>query len=226
MQNIIFRKDRIVEYCRDKTVLHLGFIQHAHLYEKLIQEGNWLHNKIACVAKKLVGIDYLADEIQKIKEKYNYQCYYADVTKLGDLSLNDKFDIIVCGELIEHLENPGLMLEGVKKFMKSDALLIITTPNPWSKQRIKLIKSGILEKEWLNIEHTCWFSYQTLSQLLERKGYKKILYDYYYGDSYEKYISGRRKNLRLLKLFLLKIRNNNLKKYLQDGLFFVAGIKD
>lgn len=30
----VFRKDKIVELCTGKRVLHLGFIQHHDLYEK------------------------------------------------------------------------------------------------------------------------------------------------------------------------------------------------
>jgi len=57
--------------------------------------------------------------------------------KLENVAIEQKFDIIVCGELIEHIENPGLMLDGIKRFMNDDRILIITTPNPCSKKKNK-----------------------------------------------------------------------------------------
>lgn len=222
--NIIFRRDKIVELCAGKTVLHLGFIQHSHLYEDLIKNKKWLHEQISKVAKRLVGIDYLEKDVEHIKKTYGYECYYGDVTKLDEVALNDKFEIIVCGELIEHLDNAGLMLNGIKKMMNSNSLLIITTPNPWSLQRLKLIKKGCLENEWLNKEHTCWYTYETLKQLLDRCGYCEERYDYYYCHEEKDLIShdpllGKIRNIKR-KLVL-----NNTKKNEFDGLFFVTKIK-
>ena len=227
VKNIIFRKDKIVELCKNKSVLHLGFIQHSHLYEKLIKERRWLHQKISTVAKTLVGFDYLAKEIETIKTKYGYECYFADVMKLYEVNLNKHFDVIVCGELIEHIENPGLMLDGIKRFMNYKTILIITTPNPWSKKRIHLIKSGHLEAEWINKEHVAWYSYETLKQLLERKGYKEIRYDYYYWDTYERFLSYKTKGLLgKLRLIVRKIILYTTKKQNYPGLFFVAALKN
>ncbi len=221
---MIFRKDKIIHMCRDKSVLHLGFIQHAHLYIDLIKNGEWLHEKINEVTKNLIGLDYLKEEIKILRSEYGYECYYADVTKLEECELNKKFDVIVCGELIEHVENAGLMLDGIKKFMHDNSVLIITTPNPWSKERMRLIKNGHLEIEWINSEHTCWYSYQTLKQLLERKQYIEILYSYYYCQSARDLISLKNRIINFLEpiydLYRLK------KEYMFDGLFFIAKLKN
>jgi len=215
----IFRKDEIIKICRNKNVLHLGFIQHSYLYNELIQSGKWLHEKINKVSKKLVGFDFLKEEIKIIKKKYNYECYYADVTKLEYVDYDEKFDVIICGELIEHLDNPGLMLNGIKRFMHRDSLLIITTPNPWSKKRLSLIRKGIPESEWLNKEHICWFSYQTLKQLLERYNYVEVKYGYYHYETIEDFKFFKIDFLNKLK----KIKDSIfLKDINKNGLFFIA----
>lgn len=221
MTEKIYRKDRIIELCRNKSVLHLGFIQHSHLYQNLIKEGKWLHEKIAKVSTKLVGFDYLAKDVDFIKINLHYECYYADVTNLQELTYQNTFDVIVCGELIEHISNPGLMLDGIKRFMHKDSIIIVTTPNPWSKNRLKLIKQEKNESEWLNPEHICWFSHQTLKQLLERHGYSELYYGYYYGEE-----SNEKKNyfksgiLNRLKTF--KDQMVNEPKESHNGLFFVT----
>lgn len=223
-RNIIFRKDKIVELCAGKTVLHLGFIQHSHLYKKLIKDKKWLHEKLSSCSKRLVGVDFLEKDVEYIKNMYGYECYYGDVTQLDSVPLSEQFDVIVCGELIEHIDNAGLMLNGLKPFMDTSSILIITSPNPWSSERLKLIKNGYLENEWLNTEHVCWYSYETLKQLLERYGYCEKSFDYYYGQEEKEYFSrdpvlGRIKNIKTR----LAIFNENIYNY--DGLFFVAKLK-
>ena len=200
--------------CTGKSVLHLGFIQHSHLYEKLIKNDTWLHKKLDKVSKHLVGIDYLEKDIEIIRKKYGYECYYGDATRLENLDIENKFDVIVCGKLIEHIENAGLMLDGIKKFMTPDSILIITTPNPWSRRRIKLIKKGIMEDQWLNPEHTCWYSYETLKQLLKRKGYLKVQYSYYSDKIPQKSF------FKQLKIIYRKF--NPIKEYYSTRLFFIV----
>ncbi|WP_455577479.1 class I SAM-dependent methyltransferase [Anaerosinus sp.] len=225
MGKMIFRKDKIIELCTNKRVLHLGFIQHSALYEDKIKNDDWLHEKINKVALNLIGFDYLKDDVEKIKEKYGYECYWADVTnseKMKGLTNLGAFDVVVCGELIEHVDNPGLMLENIKMFMNRESILIITTPNPWSRQRINLINNRILEEKWLNKEHVCWYSYQTLKQLLTRRCFVEKFYGYYISEKKEDFqelcFMDKIKSF-FKKKFILK------KEYLFDGLFFVAKIK-
>ena len=207
--------------CTGKTVLHLGFVEHDFWRERK-NEGRWLHDKIAAVAKELTGLDYLDKEVMEIRNEFGYDCLTANVEHLEELTLNKTYEVVVCGELIEHLSNPGLMLEGVKRFLAPDSILIITTPNPFSQQRIRLIQENINEPEWLNKEHTCWFSFETLKQLLERFGYGEVKY-YYYDLQVEAPIGlkGRIRDMRSGKLQL----NRDLKKPFlnnHDGLFFVT----
>ena len=219
----IFRKDEIVNLCKDKSVLHLGFIQHSDLYKDLIKDDNWLHEKISKVSTKLIGFDYLKDDVEIIKKEYNYECYFADVTRLEDVEYTEKLDIIVCGELIEHLDNPGLMLAGIKKYMHENTKLIITTPNPWSRNRLSLIKKGVYESEWLNKEHTCWYSFQTLIQLLERYNYIEDKYSYYNGETEN---ASKTFNISILNKLKDFKDSKTLKDVNKKGLFFIAKLKN
>lgn len=221
----VFRKDKIVELCTGKKVLHLGFIQHHDLYEKKMSEGDWLHEKINSVASYLVGVDYLQDDVAVIREKYGYEVYFADVTNIEDMrrvkdSIGNTVDVVVCGELIEHVDNPGLMLDNLKCFMEENTILIITTPNPFSYQRMKLMTKGKYESEWLNKEHVSWYSYQTLKQLLSRKGYAEVDYGYYDGEVQDK----EEFKLKCLIKNIVPLSKWHYSQELYDGLFFVASI--
>jgi SAM-dependent methyltransferase len=189
-----------------------------------MDKGTWLHALLSTVARELVGIDYLKNTVEAIREEYGYECYCADVMNLQELGLQRTFDVIVCGELIEHIENPGLMLDGIKRFMHRGSILVITAPNPWSRQRMKLIRRGILENQWLNKEHVAWYSFQTLKQLLERKGFQEKAYDYY-GGQFEPERSHClwRSWLRLVRR---KLPFLHTPTQCYDGLFMVAELRE
>jgi len=48
---------------------------------------------------------------------------------VNKLSSKNKFDIIYCNHVIEHCKEPDLFLRDLKKYLKKNSLLIITTPN-------------------------------------------------------------------------------------------------
>jgi SAM-dependent methyltransferase len=222
---MLYRKDKIIELCTGKKTLHLGFIQHSHLYEKLINEGTWLHARLNEVCTELVGIDFLREETEKTRDRFGYEVYCVDVTRLEDWEYKGTFDVIVCGELIEHLENPGLMFDGLKRFMDENSILIITTPNPWSRNRLKRIRKKENEADWLNPEHTCWFSYQTLKQLLDRKGYAEVSYDYYYGETEDEQFQTKYSMLNRYLRFKRKILGRMIPVQQHTGLFFQARLR-
>jgi len=90
----------IVSRCHDKKVLDLGCIQHSS--EWATKDPNWLHKKLYDVASDVLGIDYLKPDVEKLK-KLGYNIVYGDVTK--PLQLGETFDVIIAGNLIEHLAN-------------------------------------------------------------------------------------------------------------------------
>ena len=130
--------------------------------------------------------------------------------------------MIVCGELIEHVENPGLMLKEIRRFTHQKSRVVITTPNPWAINRIKLIKSGNLEKVWMNPEHVSWFTYQTLTNVPERINYSCLIKDYYVAESRESIMNRTSGLMESLKFAKFVIRLHWISKHQYDGLFFVA----
>ena len=45
------------------------------------------------------------------------------------IRLGRKFDVIVTGEILEHLPNQGLFLENAERHLKKKGVQILTTPN-------------------------------------------------------------------------------------------------
>jgi predicted SAM-dependent methyltransferase len=88
------------------------------------------------------------------------------------MELNQSYDVIVAGEIIEHLENPGLFLRNMRRHLKPQGKLILSTPNPFYQgQTWKIWRYGRPQN---HEEHTHWQDPQTLSQLLARTGFAVV----------------------------------------------------
>lgn len=58
---------------------------------------------------------------------------------LSNIYKNQKFDIIFCGEIIEHLFSPDHLIDEIKKLMHTESILILSTPNlAWYLNRVLL----------------------------------------------------------------------------------------
>jgi 2-polyprenyl-3-methyl-5-hydroxy-6-metoxy-1,4-benzoquinol methylase len=76
-------------------------------------------------------------------------------------------DVIVCGEVLEHLSNPGWFLTRLRK-QYAGVPVLITVPNAFAEAGKSWLKKGY---ENVNKDHVAWYSPKTLSVLLERAGY-------------------------------------------------------
>jgi len=63
----------------------------------------------------------LKKKVNFVKVDFNKE----DFTK----NFKEKFDLILCIEVIEHVYSPFNLLKGIQKLMKPNAMLILTTPN-------------------------------------------------------------------------------------------------
>jgi len=89
--------------------------------------------------------------------------------------LNKKFDVIFAGELIEHLTNFEGFLNSSYNNLKDGGNIIITTPNVFS---MSFFIYAFLGRKTARREHTCWFSWDTLTNLLELYNFKVLKIEY------------------------------------------------
>jgi len=150
--------------CRGKTVLDMGCIQHRA--EHAITNPNWLHQKIKDVAKRVVGLDYLESEVKVLKDS-GFEMICADITK--PIPFTEKFDVLVAGDLIEHLSNFDGFFENCKAALKPGGKLILTTPNPFYDGIFSFVSFS--NNVLTNLEHTCWIDGVSLGQLAHRFGF-------------------------------------------------------
>jgi len=167
---LVEREKFILDFCVGKKVLHLGCADWPFT-ESRLNDGTWLHNKLSKVASNCVGVDLDRDTVETLKVKHGIKnIIEGDAEKLGDINIGE-FDVVVAGEIIEHLNNPGLFLDSAKKVLKSGGKLLITTTNAYCFRRFIRIPFG---KESIHPDHVYYFSHPTLEVLAKRFGYNLI----------------------------------------------------
>jgi SAM-dependent methyltransferase len=167
--------DFLVELVRGKRIAHLGFVDE-HLLEAKLASGHWLHARLADAAAEVVGIDIEPQGVAWAAEQ-GYEAYVADCqdrASLAELGL-DPFDIVVAGEVIEHLEAPGSFLRASHELVAPGGRIVVTTPNAAALQNFAAPLLGV---ELIHPDHLALFSPRTLGVLFERTGWnvERILY--------------------------------------------------
>lgn len=168
---LVQRLDLIRDLSRGKRVLHLGCTNWPYTLESL-KNNMLLHRDLEEIAAKVVGIDADQEGIEVLKDNGSKNLYDADLEHLEDLQLEATFDVIIAGEMIEHLNNPGLFLTGIKRFMNAETQLVLTTINAYCGMRFWLygLRGKRGRQEFVHPDHVAYYSYATLKLLIERHG--------------------------------------------------------
>jgi SAM-dependent methyltransferase len=94
-----------------------------------------------------------------------------DISEITKKLANQKFDTIICAELLEHLENPYQFLRELHTLLKKEGALIISTPNPLGFP-ILFFELFQNKKRFYSNDHTYYFLPRWVERLLDLTGYK------------------------------------------------------
>jgi ubiquinone/menaquinone biosynthesis C-methylase UbiE len=90
------------------------------------------------------GIDiseFDIDFANKRKDYFSYGHCEFKIMDLNNLTFSDEeFDIIIISEVIEHLQNPGIIIESLSRVLKKNGLVILTTPQKGGSILAKLLR--------------------------------------------------------------------------------------
>jgi SAM-dependent methyltransferase len=169
------REEIIVDLCRGKSVLHFGFTD-APLTRERLAGGNLLHTRILGCARLAYGLDIDAEAME----------IYREITGDGRFSILDiesdnapvppideRFDVILFGETLEHLRNPGMALTRLRALCEKSpgSILVLTVPNAFSAMGFVAASGGV---EVVHPEHYAYYSPVTLRNLLTAHGFADI----------------------------------------------------
>lgn len=176
------RENYILEICKGKRVLNIGCLaadKKAHL-----------HEKIENVASETFGLDIFDSNIE------NY-------TK-GDVqnfSYKIKFDVIVIGEVIEHIWNIEGVFKSSYNSLISGGALLVTTPNAYSPVFLKQSIFGVIVPN--DPYHVLLFDITTLKNMLNN--FANNLFD---GDIFFYEEVGSSSLTYKIQKMLAKLKNN------------------
>ena len=161
----------IAQACAGRAVLDLGALDETAVDAK--RGGNtWLHEAIAATATRVIGIDnsQAVPEAGLVTSR-NAEIRRGDVMALADWLDVNAFtpEVVVAGELIEHLPNPLEFLRTIAGTDRlRDATIIFSTPNATAVHNVLV---GMASRESTHHDHLCILSYKTLNTLCRRAGF-------------------------------------------------------
>lgn len=213
---LVTKKHKLIqEYAREKEVLDLGCVAHDLSRES---EKHWLHKNILRVANSVLGIDYDKISVESLCN-LGYNVEFGDVE---NFQLDRKFELIVAGDIIEHLNNQGRFLISVKRHMNSNSKLIISTSN--ATGLIYCIEAILLGYEINNRDHVLYHTYHTLKQLLDRHGLS-IKKTYYLTENFSYRYSRRSMKVLSVIKFLFQLFVTKIRPCLAQQIIVVCTIK-
>jgi SAM-dependent methyltransferase len=196
--------DAIVDFCKDKKVLDVGCIGQ----DKKVDDPKWLHGRIKDVARQLVGVDIDQKGILELR-KHKYIIFTPEEIKDSE----EKFDIIIMGDVIEHVNDPCQFLEFYSRFLNSDGKMVICTPNTFGvRYFLQVLLYG---KPGTNEEHTLGFDPYIMLELFSRINLKP--YKFYWLKEYHKGNNFQQKMILLISSIFIFIR-----KYFNSNFMYIV----
>jgi 2-polyprenyl-3-methyl-5-hydroxy-6-metoxy-1,4-benzoquinol methylase len=163
---IVNREAFLIDSARGKKVMHLGCVD-SGLLEARIEKEDLLHAKLARSSAELWGIDLDASGIERLRS-LGYPNLVAGSAEDPPASIpREAFDVVVAGELIEHVQNVGRFLVASAELLRPDGVLIVTTPNAL---RFYNPIPALFGLELVHPDHVAWFSPKTLRRAAEMSG--------------------------------------------------------
>jgi 2-polyprenyl-3-methyl-5-hydroxy-6-metoxy-1,4-benzoquinol methylase len=160
---VLDRNRYLVDACRDKSVLHVGCTDAPMTREK-IAAGTLLHASLEKAARSVLGIDISEEALAILVEAGLRSVAKMDAEKL---ELQERYDVVLAGDVLEHMNNPGLFLERVTGVLARDGELIIAVPHAFTVNAVSFWLKG---RENTHRDHTFFFSPKTLAELCRRYG--------------------------------------------------------
>lgn len=186
----------IADRCRNKRVLDIGCLDETALDKR--DTGEWLHRRIALVARRVIGIDS-SDTLppEGLETGPRSRIMKGDGT--DPRVVREDVDIIVAGEFIEHIPNPLAFLNTMRTRYPGCEMLL-STPNGVSVANGLL---GTICREAQHRDHLMTSTYKTLNTLCRRSGcsdWEIIPYRFYATEMLLQTSGAKRMAVRMVEI--------------------------
>jgi len=164
---LVDRVEFLLRACAGQRVLHLGATDAPGTVAAL-RNGRFLHSRLLEVVASLVGMDNNKAMIDFLRNEFGIDdIRFGEIEEASNYP-GDNFDVVVVGEILEHLSNPGQALDALRARVGHGKMLIVTVPNAYS---LKAFLRAIAGHELIHPDHVLHHSLHTLCGLLTRHGF-------------------------------------------------------
>jgi 2-polyprenyl-3-methyl-5-hydroxy-6-metoxy-1,4-benzoquinol methylase len=157
-------QDILARLVAGQRVLDLGCAQHN--VAQWAGTDTWLHEHLVRSAASVTGVDFLPAAVAAMQARG----YTAVVGDACHLNLGERYDVVVAGELLEHVEEPGPFLASIRAHLEPGGRLVLTTPHAYFLYHVLEAYCCDPGRRW-NPEHVAWYEPFTLTNLLARQGF-------------------------------------------------------
>lgn len=178
--------EKVEGYFQNARVELLNLIPEENKMGEMLEIGagggnTLLYAKQNGYAKKVYGIELceLKNSFQKSEEFENF--IIGNVEQINLPFENNFFDVILCGDVLEHLINPSEMIGKLQNLLKDNGVLIVSLPNI---RQIYILKQIFIEGDFrytdagiLDKTHLRFFCKKNMIELFENHNMsiKKII---------------------------------------------------
>jgi 2-polyprenyl-3-methyl-5-hydroxy-6-metoxy-1,4-benzoquinol methylase len=154
-----------------RRVVHVGFVD-VGCADANAEAGAWLHEHLGRDTRELVGLDVDANGVERARAA-GYEAHVVDCRDpeaVGALGLAPA-EVVVAGEVIEHLDDAGAFLDGLHALLADDGVLAVTTPNATG---LVNAFASLANYEVNHPDHVTMFTCRTLDAMLRRHRWEPI----------------------------------------------------
>lgn len=181
-----YRSLEIIPYSRGKTALELGCAD-GLMTEMLIK-----------YFKKVVAVDGSAKFCKITRNRIKSNNLEVKCSLFEKLELNEKFDTIILAHILEHVEDPILIIKKAKSWVKDNGVILLDVPNANSIHRQAGVKMGLLKKV------------DELNELDKKLGHRRV----YTWETLQKDIKKAGLNIKVMGgVFLKPLTNSQIEKW-------------
>ncbi len=174
--SLVKRDDYILARCAGRHVVHLGACDAPSSLEKA-SRGELLHQKLQGRCANLVGYDIDASSINLLRTRFGITDIVARDLATVAPHADPAGDIVVCADIIEHVDNAGALLVSCNRMLSVGGDLLVSTIHALSfKHALRTLLTGV---EIVHPDHVSYYSYATLGVLLGRFGFEPTTFRYF-----------------------------------------------
>jgi 2-polyprenyl-3-methyl-5-hydroxy-6-metoxy-1,4-benzoquinol methylase len=114
---------------------------------------------------EVYGIDIDKNALEVCEKEFDVKTFWCDFSL--QLPFEDEmFDVVVAGEIIEHLPYPNITVEEISRILKPNGIFVGSVPNAYHlKNRLRILKGRLIDYDKTHLQ---MFNVMKLRQLLEQ----------------------------------------------------------